>query len=269
MLLAVDIGNTSTKCGIYDGEDLISRFFLPTTRDPNQIKSDRVSSPTVKEGALQYQSKITGDTLDAAISDAIVCSVVPDAAGAWMELLQAKGIKALRATNELDFGLTINYDPVSALGTDRLVNALSAIEKFGAPAIVCSFGTATTIDAIDKDRGFLGGVIAPGMKTAAEALKTNTSQLPNISIEKPDRLIGNSTTTAIRSGIVFGHVAMVEGLIERITREIGGKPVVVATGGFASLLAEMTGVFDHVDENLTLDGLRMLHGRAAKSSPSA
>ncbi len=246
MLLAVDIGNTSTKCGIYDGEDLRSRFSLPTIHDPKQIRT-------------------TSDKLDPAISDAIVCSVVPETADAWMTFLQEKRIKVTRATNDLNFGLTINYDPVSALGTDRLVNALAAREKYGSPAIVCSFGTATTIDAVDRDGGFLGGIIAPGMKTAANALKANTSQLLAVSIEKPERLIGNSTVTAIRSGIVFGHVAMVEGLIDRFIWEIGGKPVVVATGGFASLLAEMTARFDHVDENLTLDGLRILHSRIPRS----
>ena len=242
MFLAVDIGNTSTKCGIYDGEDLLSRFSHPTTTDPETIE-------------------IIYDKLDPEISNAIICSVVPDAADAWIEFLHAKGIKVLRATNDLEFGFTIGYEPISAVGTDRLVNALAAVEEFGSPAIVCSFGTATTIDFIDKGRGFLGGIIAPGMRTAANALKLNTSQLPDISIEKPDRLIGNSTETAIRSGIVFGHVAMVEGLIDRITQEVGGKPVVVATGGFASLLAEQTSCFDHVDENLTLDGLRILHER--------
>lgn len=250
MLLAVDIGNTSTKSGIYDGEDLLSRFSLPTTLDPHQIK-------------------IIGDKLSPAISDAIVCSVVPDSADAWMKFLQEKRINVSPATSELNFGFTVNYDPVSAVGTDRLVNALAAIERFGSPAIVCSFGTATTIDAVDKDRGFLGGIIAPGLRTAANSLKINTSQLPEISIEKPPHLIGNSTVTAIRSGIVFGHVAMAEGLIDRFTREIGGKPVVVATGGFASLLAEMTPRFDHVDENLTLEGLRILHGRLTQEAKSS
>jgi type III pantothenate kinase len=246
MLLAVDIGNTSTKCGIYDGKDLQSRFSFPTTSDPELL-------PTI------------GDKLDSAINEAIVCSVVPDAAGALTSFLNEKRIKVRRATSDIDLGFAVNYAPISALGTDRLVNALAAIKKFGSPAIVCSFGTATTMDAITKDRGFLGGIIAPGIKTAARSLKQSTSQLPDISIEIPDSLIGNSTETAIRSGIVFGHLAMVEGLIDRLTREIGGKPVVVATGGFASLLAEMTARFDHVDDDLTLNGLRILHERIAQT----
>ncbi len=245
MLLAVDIGNTSTKFGIYDGEELLKRFSIPTS----QI------SKTISLRDLEHQP-ITG---------AIVCSVVPEAAKELLNFLQQRNIKALLATNDLDFGLTINYEPLSSLGTDRLVNAFAAVEKYGPPAIVCSFGTATTIDMIDKDRVFLGGIIAPGMKTASNALKLNTSQLPEISIEKPARLIGTSTDSAILSGIVFGHVAMFEGLVDRLIEELGEKPVVVATGGFAPLSDQMTSVIDKLDLDLTLNGLRMLNSRIAQT----
>jgi type III pantothenate kinase len=252
MLLAVDIGNTSIKFGIYDDEVLLSRFSITTSRVQDQ-------------NALQ---KEIGTNLDHPISGALLCSVVPDAAASAIEYLRTKQIPTLQASNDLDYGLTVRHEPLSALGTDRLVNALGAVEKYGAPAIVCSFGTATTIDVIDAKRVFLGGIIAPGIKTSARALKLNTSQLPDISIEIPDRLIGNTTESAIRSGIVFGHAAMIEGLIKRMTGEIGGDPVVIATGGFASLVAGMTNMIDTVDENLTLDGLRILHNRIAQK-PSA
>ncbi|CAN5212634.1 type III pantothenate kinase [soil metagenome] len=247
MLLAVDIGNTSTKFGIYDDEDLVSRFSIPTFRDQGQ-------------NALQ---KEIGPSLVHPVSKAIVCSVVPCAAAAVIEFLRKKQVSTLQASNDLDYGLTVRYEPLSALGTDRLVNALAAVEKYGAPAIVCSFGTATTMDVIDAKRVFLGGIIAPGIKTAARALKLNTAELPDISIEKPGRLIGNTTESAIRSGIILGHVAMIEGLIQRLTAEIKVNPVVIATGGFATLVAGMTKLIDTVDENLTLDGLRILNDRIA------
>ena len=248
MLLAVDIGNTSTKFGIYDGAELLDRFSVPTA----QI-SDQTKLPDL------------GCTDRKSITEAIVCSVVPKAARELLNILHQQKIKAFQATNDLDFGFTVNYEPLSSLGTDRLVNAFAAVERYGQPAIVCSFGTATTIDVIDNNRVFLGGMISPGIKTAANALNLNTSQLPEISIEKPEKLIGTSTASAILSGIVFGHVAMVEGLIERSTKELGEKPLVVATGGFATLIGQMTQVIDKVDLDLTLNGLQMLSSRISQT----
>jgi type III pantothenate kinase len=128
--------------------------------------------------------------------------------------------------------------------------------------IVCSFGTATTIDVAGKDRVFRGGIIAPGLKTSANALKSNTSQLPESSITEPSELIGTSTYASILSGIVFGHLAMFEGLITRLRKELDERPTVVATGGFASLIDRMSDIIDIVDNDLTLHGLRILNSRA-------
>lgn len=244
MLLAVDIGNSNIKFGVFDLERLVSKFSIPTS------------------------SKVSADDLmpmiDAQlpISVAMVCSVVPEKEKALSEILHnALGIDPVIVTNDLDFGLTIDYKPLSSLGTDRLVNAFAAAEKYGAPCIVCSVGTATTFDAVNKERRLLGGVIAPGMGMMGKALHLNTAQLPDIDIENPVSLLGNTTTASIRSGIFYGHAAMIEGMIEKIKKEMDDTPRVVATGGFAPLMAENTTLIDTVDENLLLDGLRLLRER--------
>jgi type III pantothenate kinase len=173
--------------------------------------------------------------------------------------------------------LRINYNPPESVGIDRLINASAAASKYGTPVVVCSFGTATVIDVVSREREFLGGIIAPGVKTMAAALRENTAQLRVVEIEQPPSLIGNSTEAAILSGIVNGHIAMAEGLLERITgtrtppsamsakRETpsaasgvadGGVrvPKVIATGGFANLIASKIDAVTKIDENLTLDG---------------
>ncbi len=246
MLLVVDIGNTSTKFGFFDGERLSSKFSIPT--DPNSTKEGLIS--------------LVSDRINESISDAIVCSVVPEANASMREFLSRIGIdRPVFVANDLDFGLKINYEPLSAIGTDRIVNSFAAVEKYGAPCIVCSFGTATTIDVIDQDRTLRGGVISPGMKMMAKALHLNTAKLPEVEIEKPKNVVGTTTAASIQSGIFYGQIAMVEGIIQKIKKEIGDTPKVIATGGFALLIAENTTLIDIVDENLLLDGLRLLSDR--------
>ncbi len=244
MLLAVDIGNSNIKFGIFDSEHLLSKFSIPTNSalSANELKA------------------LIGDNL--LLTASIVCSVVPEIDLSLKDsLYHAFGIETLVITNDLDLGLKIKYQPLAAIGTDRLVNSFAAVEKYGAPCIVCSFGTATTFDIVDQNRELRGGVIAPGMKTMAEALHLKTAKLPDTEIEKPKSVIGNTTLTSIQSGIFYGQIAMAEGMIERIKKVIGENPKVIASGGFASLIAENTDCIDTVDENLLLDGLRLLHKR--------
>jgi len=238
MLLAVDIGNSAIKFGLFERETLTSKFSIPTKRDA-----------TADEIKLAV-----GDRLSPDIESAIVCSVVPEIDATMRSFIrEAAGSDAVFVNNSFDFGLNINYEPLDSLGTDRLVAAYAAYQKYGAPCIVCSLGTATTIDAVGADRDFLGGVIAPGLEAMAEALHLKAPRLPKIETERPDRLIGTSTTQSIRSGVFNGYVAMVEGLIEGMRSEVSGTPTVVATGGNAGLLSSVT-----VDENLILNGLRNL-----------
>jgi type III pantothenate kinase len=242
MLLAVDIGNSAIKFGLFEGDTLTSKFSIPT-----------------KRGATANEIKLSvGDRLRSAADSAIVCSVVPDIDLPMTAFLrEVMTCVPVFVANSFNFGLKINYKPLESLGTDRLVNAFAAVEKYGAPCIVCSFGTATTIDAINADREFLGGVIAPGMDAMAEALHMKAPRLPRVDVTRSGHLIGNTTEASVRSGIYNGYAAMVEGLITRLRSESGVSRV-VGTGGNAELLsAQLAGIMT-VDSDLLLSGLRKL-----------
>ena len=246
MLLAIDIGNSNIKFGIFDEERLISKFSVPTKCD---LTAD-------------YLRSAVGSNLNLPISSAIVCSVVPEINAPLAKYLRTIcDIAAVFVTSDLDFGLAIKYEPIESAGTDRLVNAFAAAGKYDTPCIVLSFGTATTIDVVNEKRELLGGLIAPGMAIMAKALHLNTAKLAEVEIAKPDAVIGRSTKASIQAGIYYSQVGLVESAVSRIGHEIGGTPKVIATGGFASLIAENTKTIDIVDENLLLDGLRMLYSR--------
>ncbi len=249
MLLAVDIGNTAIKFGPFDRDTLTSRFSIPTDREA-----------TADELRLALE-----DRVPASIDAVIVCSVVPAIDPSIRSFLsQTTGVEPIFVDNSFDFGLKINYEPLESLGTDRLVNAFAAVEKYGAPVIVCSLGTATTIDVVSADREFLGGIIAPGIDAMAEALHLKAPRLPRVAIEKPENLLGNSTEQSIQSGIYNGYVAMVEGLIMRL-RTGAGISRVIATGGNAAHFSDdLVGVT--VDTDLVLNGLRILAARNAGAS---
>lgn len=241
MILAIDIGNTNTKFGVYENAALVRRFNFPTL--PNQT-ADEILNPQLTQ----------------TIHAVIVSSVVPELEIAYREYaVRHFSLEPIFVDNAFNFGLKINYFPPESLGIDRLVAAFAAREKYGAPCIVCDFGTATTIDVVNAKSEFLGGIIAPGMKTMSESLFARTSQLPKIVIEKPAGVIGNSTTGAIRSGIYFGYIGLVDGIIKRMSDELGEKPPVAATGGFAHLIAETSVAIDVVDDNLLLEGLRLIY----------
>ncbi|MGB7203480.1 MAG: type III pantothenate kinase [Pyrinomonadaceae bacterium] len=246
MLLAIDIGNTNTKLGVYDRENLTSKISIPTSRE---ITPDVLA-------------KILADKITQPIDAAIISSVVCEVDNAFREFITSRfNVAAIVVGHELDFGLKINYQPPDDAGSDRLVNAFAAVEKYGVPCMICSFGTATTVDVVNKNREFTGGLIAPGMKTLAAALKLTTSKLPEVEIERPENVIQNTTAGAIQSGIVYGYFGLVEGLIAAVKKEAGDDMKVIATGGFAEMIAENTDAIDVVDKDLTLEGLRRLHER--------
>ncbi|MEJ7847235.1 MAG: type III pantothenate kinase [Pyrinomonadaceae bacterium] len=244
MLLAIDIGNSSTKFGIFNGEHLYLKFSIPTKRG---LTVDDIS-------------QAIGSRLDSLISSIIISSVVSEFESPLLQFLKIKtGTNPVFVNNSFDFGLKINYQPVSGAGTDRLIAALAAVEKYGAPLIVCDFGTATTIDAINSKHEYLGGIIAPGMGTMAEALNLKTSKLPLVEIAKPAKVIGNSTLGCIQSGIFFGYIGLVDGILIRMERELNEPAKIVATGGFAKLISENCELIEIVDESLMLEGLCLLH----------
>jgi len=256
MLLAVDIGNSATKFGVFDGDRLTSRFSITTNRE-------------ISPEGLRHE---IGDRLGPKIDAAIACSVVPEIDDAVSRFIaDAFDIKARFVLSTHDVGLTINF-PVTTTGVDRLVNSFAAAEKYGVPCVVLSLGTATTLDVVSETREYLGGLIAPGMMVNARALSLATSKLPEVNIKKPPSVVAQTTETAIQSGIVNGHIAMIKGLVERIKKELfsestGQKPMIVATGGFALLIADEVSMIDTVDPDLTLMGLMILYRRAvAKTS---
>jgi type III pantothenate kinase len=182
--------------------------------------------------------------------------VVPELEPAIRSFLaHATGTQPTFVDNSFDFGLKIKYEPLDSLGTDRLVAAYSAVENHGVPIIVCSLGTATTIDVINKDREFLGGIIAPGLDSMTEALHMKAARLPKVEIRRPGELFGNSTVDSIRSGVYNGYFAMVFGLIAMFKKRVGGETRVVATGGNAEIAAAESESIDVVDPDLVLTGL--------------
>jgi type III pantothenate kinase len=242
MLLAIDIGNSAIKFGVFDGEKLTSSFSIPTKRD----------------NTADELAQMVGHGLQNSVKEAIACSVVPEVEKAVTELVSQFlhcEVRFVRSTDDL--GLKVNFQ-VDTTGTDRLVNSFAAAEKYGVPTVVVSFGTATTIDVVNKDCEYLGGLIAAGMKVNAQALSLAASKLPEVELKKPGTVIAQTTETAIRSGIVNGHIEMVKGLLDRAIEELGDKPTVIATGGFASMLSPEIGQINAVEDNLTLIGLAAL-----------
>ena len=248
MLLAIDIGNSSVKFGVFDNEILLSRFTIPTVR--HQIANELNSS-------VSHQ-------LNHTISAIIISSVVPELKESFQEYGEIfHNLKPIFVDNTFDFGLKIKYNPPETIGVDRLVAAFAAARKYGAPCIVCDFGTATTIDAINSRSEYLGGIIAPGINTLSESLFIKTAKLPRVELVKPANVIGNSTISSIQSGIFYGYLGLTEGILQRMIDELGEKPRIIATGGFAGLIAENCALIEIVDENLMLDGLQMIYSKLA------
>lgn len=250
MLFAIDIGNTNTSLGVFDGENLIEHWRIVTK---SQRTFDELGGMIVQ---LFSFSKIDRRN----VSAIIVSSVVPPLNSTFQTMSEKYfGQAATFVDSTFDFRLKIKYDPPSSIGVDRVIVAAAAVEKCGAPCIVADFGTATTIDVINSKKEFLGGVIAPGMRTMSEALFLKTSKLPRIEIQKPASVIGNSTRKAIESGIYFGYIGLVDGIVRRMTAELGEAPKIIATGGFARLIAETSETIEMVDDDLMLDGLRLVY----------
>ena len=247
MLIAIDIGNSFTKFGVFENDTLHYRLDIPTVRSQT---ADEIHNSTIQS-----------------VHHVIISSVVPELKNAYLKLCQKYyNLEPVFVDSAFDFNLKINYFPPENLGVDRLVASYAAVEKYGAPCVVCDFGTATTIDVVNSTREFLGGIIAPGMQTMSESLFTKTSQLPKIKIGKPVSVIGNSTVKAIESGIYFGYIGLVDGIVERMTGELGESPKVIATGGFANLIAESSAKIELVDENLMLEGLRLIHEKRLRGA---
>jgi len=247
MLLAIDIGNSSIKFGVFDNEKLVSRFTIPTIRTLN---SDEINSQI-------------SDKINHKISAIVISSVVTELREAFQNFGEKFfNISPFFVDNTFDFGLEIKYFPPENLGVDRIIAAFAAVEKYGKPCVVCDFGTATNIEVVNSKGVYLGGTIVAGINLLADALHKRTSKLPLVELAKPEKVIGNSTISCIQSGVFYGYVGLTEGIINKIIDELGEIPKVVATGGYAKLIAENTEIIEIIDENLMLEGLRLIYEKS-------
>jgi len=250
MLLAVDIGNTDITLGVFEGEELHATWHIATG-----IHRMADEYAALLLNLLHHQSLDTSD-----IKEIALCSVVPPLIAIFEDLFQRYfHISPLVVGAGVKTGVRIRMDNPREVGTDRIVNAAAAHHLYGGPVIIADLGTATTFDTVSKEGDYLGGAIAPGISTAAEALFMRAAMLPRVELTRPKHAIGTNTTSAIQSGLIFGYVGLIEGIVARIQRELGEKAKVVATGGHAELIAKETAVIDIVNPNLTLIGLRLIY----------
>lgn len=251
MLLAIDIGNTNVTLGVYEGERLAAHWRVATVHERMPDEYGLILLGLFEHSGLHI-SQIAG---------VAIASVVPAVTSTFRELCRDylehdplvidAGVKT---------GVRVRVDNPREVGADRVVNCAAVHHKYGGPACVVDFGTATTFDAVSQEGDYLGGAIAPGIGIAAEALFARGSRLYRVDIVAPPRVIGTSTMTALQSGIFFGYVGLVEGLVSRFRRELGDDMRVIATGGLAEAVARETQVVQHIDPWLTLDGLRVIWG---------
>jgi type III pantothenate kinase len=250
MLLTIDIGNTNVKIGIFDGDELNATWNLATGIHRTSDEYGGVLLNLMERKGISLQD-VTGVAL---------CSVVPPLSPALVELCRKYlNTDPLVIEAGVKTGMRIRLDNPREVGPDRVVDAVAAQSLYGKPAIVIDFGTATTFDVVSKEGDYLGGAIAPGIVIATEALYTRTAALPRIGLSHPKQVIGRNTISAMQSGIIFGYIELVEGMIRRIERELGSKAKVVATGGQAYPLAEEIPAIDVVNPDLTLVGLRLIY----------
>jgi len=250
VLLVVDIGNTNITLGVYRGEDLIGNWRLGT--EPERLADEY---GVLIPGLLAHAGIQPLDLQGVALA-----SVVPPLTRVFEQFCHSYvRIEPLVVDAGTKTGVRIRYDNPREVGADRVVDAAAVQHLYGGPACVVDFGTATTFDAISADGDYLGGAIAPGIQIAAEALTRRTAKLPRVDLVRPPRTIGTNTVHSIQSGLWFGYIGLVEGMVARFKAELGGRCKVVATGGLAELIASETSVIEIVDPWLTLKGLRLIY----------
>ncbi len=216
----------------------------------------------VRRSKYETYLNITGIDLKE-IDGVAIASVVPPVNPSLTRMVEVLfGLTPLFVDHTTDTGLKILYDSPSELGADRIVDAVAAVTKYGAPCIVVDFGTATTFNAVNEAREYLGGAIAPGVMVAAEALFSRAAKLPRVEIKKPEKVIGTSTVGAMQSGLYYGYAGLVDRVLAQMIAEMGSKPRVIATGGLAPVIANASRFIEKVDETLTLDGLRFVYERS-------
>ncbi len=252
MLLVIDVGNTNTSLGVYDGERLVADWRLTTAR-----------ARTVDEYGVHSRNLFQLAGIDfKAITAVAIASVVPPLNYTLKRMSEVYfGLTPLFIDHTIETGVPILYEPPSDVGADRIVDAVAAVHRYGAPCIIVDFGTATTFNAINARGEYLGGVITPGIIISADALFARAARLPRVEIKRPDSVIGTSTVGSMQSGLYYGYAGLVDGILKRMIEEVGGAPRIIATGGLASLIATGSELIEVIDSTITLEGLRLVYER--------
>lgn len=254
MLLVIDVGNTNMALGVYDGPQLVTSWRLTTNRER-----------TVDELGILCRNLFNLAGLEFRVVEAIVISSVVPTLNFPLRKMAATyfQIEPLFIDAATPTGMPIRYDNPMDVGADRIADGVAALAKYGRPCVVVDFGTATTLDVISKEGEYLGGIIAPGIAISAEALFLRAAKLPRVDIAHPSSVIGTSTVSSIQSGLYYGYISLVDGLLERLLTELGEQTKVIATGGLSHLIGRASKYIQTIDDNLTLEGMRLIYERNA------
>ena len=250
MLLVADVGNTNTVIGVFDGERLLVSWRLTSRREQ-----------TADEYGLFIETLLRTRGLEARQIHAVAISNVVPPVQQTLEWMCEKyfGLAPFIVDPGVNTSMPLAVENPREVGSDRIVNAMAAHARYGPPLIVIDFGTATTFDCVNIAGEFIGGAIAPGITTATDALLSRAARLYRVELVRPKEAIGRNTVTNIQSGVVYGYAGLVDGIVERMKAEMEGRPKVIATGGLAALMADVARSIEHVDDDLTLEGLRLLY----------
>lgn len=252
MLLVLDVGNTNIGLGVYDKESLLYHWRIETNQDKTEDEYGMLIKSLFTHVNMAFED----------IQGVIISSVVPPLISSLERMCQKYlRLQPLIVGPGVKTGLNIKYENPREVGADRIVNAVGAIHEYGAPLIIVDFGTATTYCFINEDKQYMGGSIAPGIDISTEALYSRAAKLPRIELIKPDNVIGKNTVAAMQSGIFYGFIGQIEGIVTRMKQKSKKRPTVVATGGLASLIADESSVIDVVDPFLTLKGLQLIYNK--------
>ncbi|MCA1037743.1 MULTISPECIES: type III pantothenate kinase [Bacillaceae] len=256
MIFVFDVGNTNIVLGVYDGEELKHHWRIETNRNKTEDEYGMIVKSLFEHVNLSFSN----------IDGIIISSVVPPIMFALERMCQKYfHHKPLVVGPGIKTGLNIKYENPREVGADRIVNAVAAIHEYGGPLIIVDFGTATTYCYINADKQYMGGAIAPGVNISTEALYSKAAKLPRIEIARPEHIVGKNTVAAMQSGIVYGYVGQVEGIVKRMKDQSDENPLVIATGGLANLIAQESNMIDIVDPFLTLKGLQLIYKRNRES----
>ena len=255
MLLVIDIGNTNTVVGVYEDEKLITNWRLSTERNR-----------TIDEYGILFRNLFSLAKMDSEkITGIAISSVVPPLNFTLTKMSENYfGLTPYYVDHTSETGMPIRYQPETDVGADRIVNSVAAIARYGTPCIIVDFGTATTFDAVSKNNEYLGGVITPGLNISAEALFQRAARLSRVEIRRPEQVIGQTTIGSVQSGLYYGYIGLVDGILRRMMVELGEGTKVVSTGGLARLIGRGSELIEEIDDNLTLEGLRIIYERNKK-----